>query len=92
MREKMDQGNWELHISGSSKKVGDNIRLIDDSGATTNPTSGIGGRVFNVVTGSISSGTNINTRTGNQGGGYGLFYLDLGLIVLNGDIINGHHP
>ena len=90
MREKMDPGNWELHISGSSKKVGDNIRLIDDSGATTNPTSGIGGRVFNVVTGSISSGTaDINTAaTANPGGGYGLFYPDLGLIVLNADIIN----
>ena len=90
MREKMDPGNWELHISGSSKKVGDNIRLIDDSGATTNPTSGIGGRVFNVVTGSISSGTaNINTAaTANPGGGYGLFYPDLGLIVLNADIIH----
>jgi hypothetical protein len=90
MREKMDPGNWELHLSGSSKKVGDNIRLIDDSGATTNPTSGIGGRVFNVVTGSISTGTAvINTAAAsNPGGGYGLFYPDLGLIVLNADVVN----
>ena len=90
MREKMDPGNWELHLSGSNKKVGDNIRLIDDSGATTNPESGIGGRVFNVVSGSISTGTaNINTAaTANPGGGFGLFYPDLGLIVLNADIVN----
>ena len=90
MREKMDPGNWELHISGSSKKVGDNIRLIDDSDSTTNPESGIGGRVFNVVSGSISGGTSvINTAaTSNPGGGYGLFYPDLGLIVLNADIIH----
>ena len=76
-------------MSGSSKKVGDNIRLIDDSGTTTNPESGIGGRVFNVVSGSISTGTSvIETQPSNPGGGYGLFYPDLGLIVLNADIVN----
>jgi hypothetical protein len=90
MREKMDPGNWELHLSGSSKKVGDNIRLIDDSGTTTNPESGIGGRVFNVVSGSISTGTSVieTAATSNPGGGFGLFYPDLGLIVLNADIVN----
>lgn len=90
MREKMDPGNWELHLSGSSKKVGDNIRLIDDSNSTTNPESGIGGRVFNVVTGSISTGTSVieTAAASNPGGGYGLFYPDLGLIVLNADIVN----
>ena len=90
MREKMDPGNWELHLSGSSKKVGDNIRLIDDSGTTTNPESGIGGRVFNVVSGSISTGTSVieTAATANPGGGFGLFYPDLGLIVLNADIVN----
>ena len=50
----------------------------DHSKDTTNPTSGIGGRVFNVVTGSIGSGTAaINTpATSNPGGGYGLFYFE----------------
>ena len=77
MREKMDPGNWELHISGSSKKVGDNLRLIDDSNSTTNPASGIGGRVFNVVTGSISTGTAVieTAAASNPGGGWGLFIL-----------------
>ena len=90
MREKMDPGNWELHLSGSLKKAGNNIRLIDDSGATTNPQSGIGGRVFNVVTGSISTGTAVieTSAVNNPGGGFGLFYPDLGLIVLNADIVN----
>ena len=37
MREKMDQGNWELHLSGSKDRVGDVIKLIDDSQSTTNP-------------------------------------------------------
>ena len=62
-------------MSGSSKKVGDNIRLIDDSGTTTNPESGIGGRVFNVVSGSISTGTSV-IETGNLKSWwwFGLFY------------------
>ena len=88
LREKMDPGNWELHISGTNGA--EPIRLIDDSGATTNPTVNQGGRVFNVVSGSIASGTTVtNTAAASQdGGGYGLFYPDLGIIILNGPVLN----
>jgi len=81
MRERLDPGNWELWLDSGANLV----KLIDDSGATTNPTSGIGGRVFNVVSGSIQSGTtSTKTAAASQGGGgIGLFYPDLGLIVLN---------
>ena len=58
LREKMDPGNWELHISGSGKTT---VKLIDDSGATTNPSVNVGGRVFNVVSGSIATGTAVTT-------------------------------
>jgi len=87
LREKMDPGNWELHISGSNNKG--IMKLIDDSGATTNATVNQGGRVFNVVSGSIADGTaDINTTAANQpGGGLGLFYPDLGIIILNGPIL-----
>ena len=83
MREKVDPGNWELWLDGGANLV----KLIDDSAATTNPTSGIGGRVFNVVSGSIASGTAVTkTAAASQaGGGIGLFYPDMGLIVLNAD-------
>ena len=86
MREKIDPGNWELHLDGGA----DLVKLIDDSGATTNPTSGIGGRVFNVVSGSIASGTAVTKTeaTTEVGGGIGLFYPDMGLIVLNADQMN----
>ena len=79
MREKIDPGNWELRIG--------NMKLIDDSGATANPIVNAGGRVFNVVSGSIASGTtSIKTTAANQqGGGLGLFYPDLGLIILDAD-------
>ena len=97
LREKMDPGNWELHLSGSVAittgnqlgHTGSFVKMIDDSGATTNPSVNAGGRVFNVVSGSIASGTAV-TKTAaasQQGGGYGLFYPDLGIIVLNADVV-----
>ncbi len=83
MREKVDPGNWELWLDGGANLV----KLIDDSKATTNPSSGVGGRVFNVVSGSIQTGTAVTkTAAASQaGGGSGLFYPDVGLIVLNAD-------
>ena len=86
LREKMDPGNWELHISKSNGAAGaTKLKFIDDSGATTNPTMNQGGRVFNIVSGSIASGTAVTkTAAASQpGGGYGLFYPDLGIVVLN---------
>ena len=86
-REKIDPGNWELHLGGYGlMPAGDTsdsvVKLIDDSGATTNVTVNQGGRVFNVVSGSISDG--VNTTAANQpGGGLGLFYPDLGIILLD---------
>tara|TARA_B100001094_G_scaffold310708_1_gene345637 strand:- start:3721 stop:4764 length:1044 start_codon:yes stop_codon:yes gene_type:complete len=86
LREKMDPGNWELHLKKSSTI----IKLIDDSNATTNPTINQGGRVFNIVSGSISSGTAITKTTAadETNGALGLFYPDLGLVILNGPQIN----
>ena len=88
LREKMDPGNWELHISGSTEA--ELYKFIDDSGATTSPEVNQGGRVFNVVSGSIASGTAVidTTATNQPGGAYGLFYPDLGIIILNGPVLN----
>ena len=78
MREKIDPGNWEIKIGTT--------HLIDDSGATTVATVNEGGRVFNIVSGSIGTGTAvINTTAAAQtGGALGQFYPDLGIILLNG--------
>jgi hypothetical protein len=83
-KEKVDPGNWQLTISGSSGTEGKGgLRtFIDDSGATTNPTINEAGRVFNIVSGSISTG--INTAASSQtGGGVGLFYPDQGIYIFN---------
>ncbi len=85
MREKVDPGNWELHLSGSGNGQS-GIKLIDDSSATTNTTINSANRVFNVVSGSIASGTtSIKTAASAETstGAPGLFYPDLGVILLN---------
>ncbi len=83
-KEKVDPGNWQLTLSGSSgtENKGGLRTFIDDSGATTNPTINEAGRVFNIVSGSISSG--IKTAAASEtGGGVGLFYPDQGVLIFN---------
>lgn len=73
-REQLDAGNWELTLAGG-------ITLIDDSGQLLGDTFGKAGRVFKVVQGTLSTGITSETATNNKG--YGLFYPDRGIIVLN---------
>jgi hypothetical protein len=88
-REKLDPGNWELHLTGSH---GNFIKLIDDSGATADSSIKASQRIFNVVTGSISTGVaKIKTDAATQSttnGSLGYFYPELGLIVLNAQAIS----
>lgn len=83
-REKMDAGNWALTLSGSNGV----FHFIDDSGKKFGDENGLSGRVFKVVSGSLNLGTQneatINTKySPNNGLGFGLFYPDRGIIVLN---------
>lgn len=78
-REKIDPGNWQLNLKAGS----DVVRLIDDSGASNNPTVNEGGRVFNIVSGSIANGVETAAASEGGDGAYGLFYPDLGIILLN---------
>ena len=92
LKEKLDPGNWELVLSGSS--VGNSMsatktitKLIDNSGGA-NATIRDGLRVYNIVSGTIASGelTSDTTATAENGyakGGYGLVYPDLGILILN---------
>jgi len=87
-REKVDPGNWELHLT----KGGNTLKLIDDSGATADASIKSSQRVFNIVSGSISGGTTtIKTTAIDQSatnGSFGYFYPELGLIVLNAYALN----
>jgi hypothetical protein len=81
-REKMDPGNWELHLTSGSNT----INLIDDSEANTNPLLGNAKREFNVVSGSVANGvyrTATSEATATSSGSLGLFYPEQGMIILN---------
>lgn len=90
LREQFDPGNWQLSLSGSNGL----FTFIDDSGQTLSAKSATArsGRVFNVVSGSLSgvSGSTIMTGSTSQsveGGTFGLCYPDVGIVILNPDAI-----
>ena len=82
-REKMDAGNWSLNLTGANGT----FTFIDDSGKKFGDTLGKAGRVFKVASGSLNLGTEneatVNTVTSSGDEGFGLFYPDRGIIVLN---------
>jgi hypothetical protein len=86
-REKMDAGNWSLKLTGTNGT----FYFIDNSGKKFGDDLGLSGRTFKVVSGSLNLGTEneatIKTPTGSNGQGFGLFYPDRGIIVLNADAI-----
>jgi len=88
-KEEMDAGNWSLALSGSD---GSSVTLIDDSGKKFSDRVGKAGRVFNVAEGSLNLGTEneatVTSTTASNGEGYGLFFPDQGIIVLNPSAIH----
>jgi len=83
-REKMDAGNWSLSLSGSNGK----FTFIDNSGKKFGDSYGLSGNVFKVVRGSLNLGTQAEatitaTTDSSTGEGYGEFYPDRGIIILN---------
>lgn len=83
----VDPGNWQLTLSGSNGS----FTFIDDSSQTlgTRRSFAKNGLVFNIVSGSISgvSGSTITAYTGSNSEGFGLFYPQKGILVLNPDAI-----
>ena len=81
-KERLDPGNISIDLSGS---IG-SITLIDDSGGTDENVT-TAGRVYNLVSGSLNIGSalsaSINSPTASNGQGWGLFYPDMGIILLN---------
>ncbi len=86
-REKMDAGNWSLKLTAGNGT----FTFIDNSGKKFGDDLGLSGRTFKVVSGSLNLGTEneatINTTTASNGQGFGTFYPDRGIIVLNAEAI-----
>jgi hypothetical protein len=81
-KERLDPGNIAIKLVGELGTV----TLIDDSGGTDENVT-TSGRVYNLVSGSLNIGSaltaSINTYTSSNGQGWGLFYPDMGIILLN---------
>lgn len=80
-KERLDPGNIAITLTGTSS-----VTLIDDSGGTDENVT-TAGRVYNLVSGSLGIGSTLSSTianvTANNGQGYGLFYPDMGVILLN---------
>jgi hypothetical protein len=82
-KEKLDPGNIQITLSGSNGI----ITLIDDSNGT-NESVTTAGRVYNMVSGALNIGTSLTASVAQVKDtytqqGYGLFYPDMGVILLN---------
>ena len=87
LREKLQPGSWELHLISPGGDTG-KVKLIDDyssqPGGTTNQRNFA--PEYNIVSGTLSGGTTINTEASDESsttGTYGTFYPSLGIILLN---------
>jgi len=82
-KERLDPGNISINFSGS---ISSSVTLIDDSGGTDENVT-TAGRVYNMVEGSLNIGSaltaSISSYSAPNGQGYGLFYPDMGIILLN---------
>ena len=85
IREELEPGGWELHISQSAGKL---LKLIDDSstfeGGTTNQRNFA--PEYNIVSGTLVGGETIKTAAASEDstmGSYGVFYPSIGTLLLN---------
>jgi len=81
-KERLDPGNISITLTGTSS-----ITLIDDSGGTDENIT-TAGRVYNLVSGSLNIGSSLTASIANyvspvNNQGYGLFYPDMGIMLLN---------
>jgi len=79
------------NFTGSYVRVSSSLKLlnlIDDSNNTATVNSTNGGKIYNIVSGSVNGG--IFGGSINVSNSYGLVYPDLGLIVLNGTMLDSY--
>ena len=101
LRDRLDPGNWQISLrslNGASHPnnefTGSNVvangstyvTLIDDSGDTDQSIgSGVSGRVYNIISGTLNAGGYITSGDYIY---YGLAYPDMGMLVLDGKVLN----
>ena len=85
-KERLDPGNISINLSGSVNGTASFVTLIDNSGGTDENVT-TAGRIYYLASGSLNIGSaltaSINTYTASNGAGFGLFYPDMGIVLLN---------
>ena len=77
-KEQLDPGNWQLNLDANGVLSGDILHLVDASDSATS-TINEAGRVYDVVSGSITSGPKSTSNSHK----YGKVFVDQGVIVLD---------
>ena len=84
MRERLDAGNWELHISGATG--GKVLKLVDNQ--VNSASSDMGDGPFSIISGTIDDGPKASPTYDE----YGKFYPNYGAIVLDAHLISASAP
>ena len=77
-KEQLDPGNWQLNLDANGKSLGDVVHLVDSSDSATS-TVNEAGRVYDVVSGSITAGP-FSTAASHS---FGKVFVDQGVIILD---------
>jgi len=82
-KEKLLPGSFELTIGSGSKTV----TLIDNSTALSTISYVDAGRVYDIVSGSLTNGIHSNTALTAASGSYGKMYPDVGVFIFNANAL-----
>jgi len=77
-KEQLDPGNWQLNLDGNGKQFSDVLHLVDSSDSATS-TINEAGRVYDIVSGSITNGP-FSTAASHS---FGKVFVDQGVLVLD---------
>jgi len=83
LKDKIDPGNWELHLSGTAGLY-NNVHLIDDSSNPTSVAVTTTKEIYHIVSGTINNG--IKTAA-SRGKTWGYVYPEFGLLVFDAQML-----
>ena len=94
MKDRLNKKNWTIALSGSKSnnsvgvlnRSGSGLKFFTDDSDTVQAVATPAGPRYNIVSGTLSGGTTINTEASDESsttGTYGTFYPSLGIILLN---------
>jgi len=79
-KERIDPGNWEIHISSSDFGPNGNAFTLTDDSAINSPTLGDTGAIYKVITGSMGATASNATQ-------FGWLYPDMGVIMISSRVL-----